>query len=181
MAGPRFLLLLAVATLTASFARANAPGRPEGAAKQLSLLVASLEEFKRDCGRYPLTSEGLLALTRRPAGVPAESWRGPYVHGSYFPDGITKDPWRGDWVYSRPGLHNTATFDVYSCGADGTTRSGGMDDDDFNNWDKSQRWREYYRSYSGAFEPDYRPFLIGVLVASTGSLVGFLTWRRFNK
>jgi hypothetical protein len=41
------------------------------------------------------------------------------------------------YVYLCPGIHNTNGFDLYSCGFDGISKSGGNDLDDINNWDPS--------------------------------------------
>ena len=92
-------------------------------------IKSALEQYKIDCGHYPLTSEGGWAVvightTNAPVG-----WRGPYL------EGIPKDPWGHAYVYACPGLHNTNGYDLYSCGADGRSRSHGNDPDDINNWD----------------------------------------------
>ena len=54
-------------------------------------IKSALEQYKIDCGHYPLTSEGGWAVvightTNAPVG-----WRGPYL------EGIPKDPWGHDW------------------------------------------------------------------------------------
>ena len=45
------------------------------------------------------------------------------------------DPWGNEYFYRGPGIHHTNGFDIYSCGADGLSKSGGCDPDDINNWD----------------------------------------------
>lgn len=45
------------------------------------------------------------------------------------------DPWDNPYVYHCPGIHNPDSFDLYCCGADGVSKSGGDDYDDVNNWD----------------------------------------------
>ena len=45
------------------------------------------------------------------------------------------DPWGHPNVYRCPGLHNTITFDVYSWGPDGKSKSGGEDPGEIGNWE----------------------------------------------
>jgi hypothetical protein len=65
----------------------------------------------------------------RPTNVPDGRWRGPYL------DKIPQDIWKNNYVYRCPGIHNTNAYDLYSCGFDGISVSGGEDLDDINNWD----------------------------------------------
>ena len=59
-------------------------------------LKAALEEFRKDCGRYPTTKEGLSALVECPAGI--RGWKGPYVR-----DRVPCDPWGQPIRYSCDG------------------------------------------------------------------------------
>jgi type II secretion system protein G len=93
-------------------------------------IKSALNEFSNDCGRYPTTAEGLNALITCPTNIPKQQWRGPYVD----PPQVPQDPWKHDYVYSSPSVHGTNTFDLYSCGSDGISKSGGNDPDDLNNW-----------------------------------------------
>jgi type II secretion system protein G len=93
-------------------------------------IKSALDEFSNDCGRYPTTVEGLNALITRPSNIPKQKWHGPYVD----PPQVPQDPWRHDYVYSFPSIHGTNSFDLYSCGSDGISKSGGQDLDDLNNW-----------------------------------------------
>jgi type II secretion system protein G len=97
-----------------------------------------LDFFEVDCDRYPSTAEGLASLLVRPESVPSNVWHGPYR------DRLSKDCWGRDYVYCSPGIHNTSTYDLYSCGVDGISKSNGSDPDDINNWDKTKPWRAYY-------------------------------------
>jgi hypothetical protein len=60
-------------------------------------------------------------------------WRGPYL----TVDTIPPDPWEHPYVYRRPGIHGTNGFDLYSCGPDGISKTGGADRNDINSWDPS--------------------------------------------
>ena len=94
-------------------------------------IKTSLDAFAVDCGRYPTTSEGFKALLTCPTNIPSGRWHGPY----FDPPKIPQDPWENNYVYRYPGVHNTNGYDLYSCGFDRISRSGGDDLDDINNWD----------------------------------------------
>lgn len=99
-------------------------------------LHTAFDAFEVDCRRYPTTAEGLSALISQPTNLP--SWRGPYLKD------ITAqplDPWGHRYVYVCPGVHNTNGIDLYSCGPDGISRSGGDDPDDINNWSEVPKAR----------------------------------------
>jgi len=96
-------------------------------------LKTALDRFAIDCGRYPTTSEGLKALFICPTNISNARWKGPYID----PPRIPQDPWGHDYIYCCPGIHNTNGYDIYSCGFDGVSKSGGDDPDDINNWDPS--------------------------------------------
>jgi general secretion pathway protein G len=94
-------------------------------------LKVALGMFEVDCNRYPTTEEGLSALISRPENISVQDWRGPDFDSPEVP----KDPWDNEYVYRFPGIHNTAGYDLYSCGVDGVSMSSGGDLDDINNWD----------------------------------------------
>ena len=95
-------------------------------------IKAELDAFSNDCGHYPTTAEGLKALINCPTNISAGRWHGPY----FDPPVIPKDLWQHDYVYCWPSNHNnTNGFDLYSCGPDGISKTGGEDPDDINNWD----------------------------------------------
>jgi general secretion pathway protein G len=120
-------LLLILAACTISCKPREDPHFPRPRV-QIAAFETGLGMFREDCGRYPTTTEGLAALITRPTGIPEGRWHGPYF------DHIPKDPWGHDYVYRCPGIHNTNRFDLYSCGPDGVTKSGGVDEDDIANW-----------------------------------------------
>jgi general secretion pathway protein G len=92
-------------------------------------IKTGLDCFEIDCGRFPSTAENLSALVTRPTDVPEMRWHGPYLPS------VPKDQWGHDYVYCCPGIHNTSPFyDLYSCGPDGVSKSGGDDPDDIPNW-----------------------------------------------
>ena len=97
---------------------------------QIGCFKTGLSVFQADCGRLPSTAEGLAALITRPVNVPESQWHGPYAKD------IPKDPWGHGYVYRCPSLHDTNSFDIYSCGPDGVSKSSGDDKDDISSWPK---------------------------------------------
>jgi len=75
--------------------------------RELSIVWVALQRFERDCGRYPTTEEGLVALVRKPPNLP--DWDGNYVTL------IRPDPWLHPYVYRcQDGM-----ITLLSLGADG--------------------------------------------------------------
>ena len=125
---PRFLsLLLLIFGVVACNGSVYAP--ITAAQAKLAAMKTSLDVFQTDCGRYPSTAEGLDALLSRPQNI--TNWHGPYVGNEA---GLT-DPWKHRFGYVYPGVHNTNGYDLYSCGPDGVSKTGGGDPDDMDNWD----------------------------------------------
>jgi len=101
------------------------PARQMGALTDIANISVAMDAFEADCGRYPITEEGLRALVEQPSGL--ANWMGPYVKS------MPEDPWGNPYVYRCPGQQNTDGYDLYSFGPDGQDGGG----DDIGNW--SQR------------------------------------------
>jgi general secretion pathway protein G len=86
--------------------------RVKTARLQIESLGSALDLFYIDEGRYPTTSEGLVALVERPDG--AEIWNGPYVKGGKIP----MDPWGHAYQYRAATDHNPP-YEISSLGPDG--------------------------------------------------------------
>lgn len=83
--------------------------QPENiAARETTVLQIALENFKRDCGKYPDESEGLVALLNNPG---EKGWKGPYVTL------LRPDPWDRLFVY-RAGTSESG-YVLLSVGPDG--------------------------------------------------------------
>ncbi len=119
---PAFLLLAiaVMAILGGMFAVKTRPDRAteskrrtreQIAQDEINILRTGLEFFKIDSGRYPSTGEGLFALIRKPRGIPASRWNGPYVNM------VKRDPWRKDYVM----VISNGLARVFSSGPDGIT------------------------------------------------------------
>lgn len=91
--------------------------KTQSASVQSKNIVASLNLFRLDAGRFPTPQEGLTALVKAPAGMP--TWNGPYL-----PDqNALTDPWGKPYLMRVPGEHGEV--DVYSLGSDGTAGGSG--------------------------------------------------------
>jgi general secretion pathway protein G len=89
-------------------------GRVQTTQIQIKALGDRLKEFRRDCGSYPTTDQGLDALIEKPTGGAKECTR--YAPGGYIDGGkIPVDPWDGEYLYESDGK----TFTITSYGADG--------------------------------------------------------------
>jgi general secretion pathway protein G len=141
------LLASLISLFLAAIAQGN-EARCIQAEVDMAVLRTALGSFQIDAGRYPTTAEGLSALVSR---MPDKDWHGPYIDSSWY----LRDPWGHPFIYCCPGTHLTNAYDLYSCGRDSITKSGGDDSDDINNWDASRHWDRYYTA--GAFELWIRP------------------------
>ena len=79
---------------------------------QIESLTAALDLYYLDNGRYPSTSDGLVALIRNP-GADAPAWNGPYLKSSNVPG----DPWGHPYAYKSPG--DKTPYEIVSFGAHG--------------------------------------------------------------
>ena len=70
-------------------------------------LMAALERYKADCGRYPTLAEGLDALVHSPGTA---GWKGPYFDGE-----VPRDPWGRAFEYRPDNLQP----EIVSYGVDG--------------------------------------------------------------
>ena len=75
--------------------------------------------YKAACNEFPLTTDGLEALARKPPGK-CPKW-GPRPYVNFIP----KDPWGRDWSYASDGK----TFALKTLGKDGVPGGIGPDSD----------------------------------------------------
>jgi general secretion pathway protein G len=78
---------------------------------QIESFSSALDLYYLDMGRYPGSSDGLVALVQRPGN--AQEWNGPYLKGGVVPN----DPWGHPYVYRSPV--ERAPYEIVSFGADG--------------------------------------------------------------
>jgi general secretion pathway protein G len=100
----------------------NQLGKSEGKAAQAQIasIAKALDLYRIDVGRYPVTEQGLAALSMAPPNEPR--WRGPYLQKA-----VPADPWGRAYVYKAPGEH--VEFELTSYGKDGNPGGAGDDAD----------------------------------------------------
>ncbi len=117
------LLAIAGTFVVGKFNDTLEEGKVKAAKINMNNLDARLKEFRRKCGFYPTTEQGLEALVTKPTGgreckdYPANG----FIEGEQVP----KDPWDGDFVYESDGK----TFNIISYGNDGEPGGEGSDAD----------------------------------------------------
>ena len=90
-------------------------------------LSIALDLYEMDNNSYPGTEQGLRALQRLPELPPQpRNWQGPYIKENKK----LTDPWNNPYHYSYPGIHNEASYDLFSVGPDGVEGTS----DDITNW-----------------------------------------------
>ncbi len=98
-----------------------------------------LDMFQENPRTYPTVNEWLFGTTNMENYVEGK----PLVFQMARKD--VRDGWNRDFVYVFPGKRNTNSYDLYSLGEDGKSKTGGDDPDDLNNWDLSAGI-DYYRN-----------------------------------
>ena len=117
-AGFTLLELLVVLAILGLLAAIIAPqvikyigtSKTQTAKVQVQNVVAALELFRLDVGRYPTPQEGLPALVTAPNS--ATGWNGPYLKK----ESALVDPWGNPYLYKVPGDHGEV--DVFTLGSD---------------------------------------------------------------
>jgi general secretion pathway protein G len=111
-----------VSNLTSKFTKAKV----DSTKIQIKQLGVILDDFKRECGFYPTTDQGLEALIRKPSG--GRDCR------NYNPDGyiadrkIPKDGFGNDFLYESDGNN----YKITSLGNDNAQGGAGNDSDIFS-------------------------------------------------
>lgn len=90
---------------------------------QMSNLEGRLKEFRRKCGFYPATEQGLEALVTKPSG--GRECKDYPQNGFIDGDQVPKDPWDNDFIYESDGKN----YNIYSYGQDGAPGGEGPDSD----------------------------------------------------
>ncbi len=117
------LLALAGTFVVGKFLDNLHEGQVNSAKIQMSNLEGRLKEFRRKCGFYPTTEQGLEALVAKPSG--GRECKDYPQNGFIDGDQVPKDPWDHDFVYESDGK----TLNIYSYGQDGEAGGEGTDAD----------------------------------------------------
>ncbi len=117
---PRWVLILGGIAVIGSFWHASTlkPDHSQSiqlTRSNLSTLLVALDAFRKDCGRFPSTEEGLAALVSDPR---VEGWKGPYIFK------LNPDSWKQLFIY----VSNVSSIRLSSAGPD---RKAGTADDIF--------------------------------------------------
>ncbi len=99
--------------------------RTQTAKVQIQNVVAAMELYRLDVGRYPTQEEGLAAVVTAPPTAPG--WNGPYLQKS----AALIDPWGQPYIYRTPGKHGE--IDVFTLGSD-KAEGGTGEAADVGNW-----------------------------------------------
>ncbi len=97
-------------------------GKKKSAKIQMQGLAQRLQEFRRHCGYYPTTDQGLDALVNKPTGG-RECKR--YQPGGYLDGEVPLDPWEAEYAYVSDGK----TFNIISYGNDNAEGGEGEEAD----------------------------------------------------
>lgn len=115
------LMLIAIIGIIGAVAVTSILSRPDPAQiatarQEIRTLDAALQNYARDNGEYPTTTQGLGALVTRPVISPVPRHWQPYL------DTLPLDPWGNPYQYQYPGTHGR--FDVWSYGPGGPAAMG---------------------------------------------------------
>ena len=91
----------------------------------IAALVAAVELYKLDTGKYPTTEQGLNSLLAGNGGEGAREMG--YISR------LPKSEWGSELQYRYPGIRNTDGYDIWSLGRDGEPGGEGFDSD-CGNW-----------------------------------------------
>lgn len=117
------LLALAGTFVVGKFFDSLYEGQVSSTKIQMSNIEARLKEFRRKCGFYPMSEQGLDALVNKPTG--GKECKDYPASGFIEGDQVPKDPWDNDFIYESDGK----TFNIYSYGQDGESGGEGTDVD----------------------------------------------------
>lgn len=97
-------------------------GKIKTAKIQIQRLGDILQDYRRKCGSYPSTDQGLDALMEKPT-TGKECKR--YPPNGFIEKKIPVDPWDNEYVYESTGRN----YKIISLGADGVDGGDGFDAD----------------------------------------------------
>ncbi len=98
-------------------------GKVKAAHIQMKNFEGRLKEFKRKCGFFPATEQGLDSLINKPTG--GRECRNYPPNGFIDGEQVPKDPWDEDYIYVFEGKN----FNIISYGADNVEGGEGEDQD----------------------------------------------------
>lgn len=121
------LIVIALIALIGTFVTSNViskynRSKVDATKIQMKQLGTILDDFRRECGFYPLTDQGLDALVSKPAGRECKNYSPDgYIKGNKVP----KDGFGNDFQYESDGNK----YVIKSLGNDGKEGGEGFDKD----------------------------------------------------
>ena len=121
------LIVIAVIAMIGTFVAGNVISKFNGAKVnatkiQMKQMGNILDDFRRDCGYYPTTDQGLDALVKKPAGRECKNYDPEgYIKGGKVP----KDGFGNDFIYTS----DANKYLLKSLGNDGKEGGEGIDKD----------------------------------------------------
>lgn len=121
------LVVIALIGMVMAFVASNIAGKFAGAKVNATKITMRnlgniLDQFRLDCGFYPLTDQGLEALGQKPAGRDCKNYDPEgYVKGGKVP----QDGWNNDFTYTSDG----GKYELKSLGQDAAEGGEGNDKD----------------------------------------------------
>ncbi|OGB84074.1 hypothetical protein A3F66_06155 [candidate division TM6 bacterium RIFCSPHIGHO2_12_FULL_32_22] len=86
-------------------------------ADTIQVIKQAINAYKMQVGEYPKSLEDLI---RKPADVPANKWKEPFLGDSDNPmDEPPKDSWTNDFVYKLNPKGSKPAYQLYSWGPNG--------------------------------------------------------------
>lgn len=86
-------------------------GKRDAAKSQIAILKGAVQDFRRRCGFYPSSEDGLMALVQAPTSRECRN----YPPEGFLEDGVVPlDPWEYDFVYKSDGK----SFEIISGSSD---------------------------------------------------------------
>ena len=111
------ILVLSSTTGVAAY-RYIEDARRAAARGELTALAVALDSYAFDCGQYPTTQQGLIALWKPPYLHPVPTnWNSHYLNGPAH-----ADPWGRPYVYRRRE-QDGYPYELYSLGPPGSEES----------------------------------------------------------
>ncbi len=98
-------------------------GQRKSANIQMKSLKSVLQDYRRKCGTYPTTDQGLEALIQKPSG--GKECKNYPPEGFMDAAEVPRDPWDEEFFYESDGR----SFNIWTYGPDRTEGGEGTDED----------------------------------------------------
>ena len=115
---------------TVSTTRIISLAKKTSAKNQIDQFYIGVQEYFLDCGSFPTSEQGLMALWEKPYLYPVpENWNGPYINKK-----PKRDPWGNEYIYINKNsgflletVPENLPYVIMSYGSDGIEGGKGED------------------------------------------------------